>query len=288
MIRGRGVKGTVRSRRRSIVTAFAVLAGLSGAQALDLRSRPYAPTAADRAAVQALAEAPATAFAADAFTAPDGTVLPFRLRSPAVSPGDTLPLVVLLHGAGSMGRDNAAQLSADIKAWAEPAIADRFRAHVVAPQFAARSADYAPDADGELAARPGAPFSAVLALIEHLKERLPVDRSRVYVVGFSMGASTALLAAAREPERFAGIVSFSGVGPERRLAPAAARTPVLFVHGTADTQNPFGSARAWAEALAAAGGRPLFLALEGMGHEVPPDAALAPDWREWLFAQARR
>ena len=59
--------------------------------------------------------------------------------------------------------------------------------------------------------------------------------------------------------------------------------------GTGQVIAMNGSGRAPAgatpEALRAAGGRPRFVAYQGMGHEVPPDTALAADWRRWLFDQ---
>ena len=271
------------SFQMGVALGAALAASVAGAGAFETRSVPFAPTAEQIATVERLADAPAAPFAGERFAAPDGSTLPYRIAPPAAT-GPTAPLVLLLHGAGSMGEDNAAQLGPFVKAWAAPEIAGRYPAFVVAPQVAVRSSEYDEGDDGLRASRLGASLPAILALVEHLSGRLPIDRSRVYLVGFSMGASAALDAVTVEPERFAGVVAFSGVPPQRVLA-RLARTPALLVHGTRDESNPIDAARAWVAALSAAGAKPVFVTYEGMDHQVPPDTALAHDWRDWLFAQ---
>lgn len=50
----------------------------------------------------------------------------------------------------------------------------------------------------------------ILALIDHMDEVHPVDRSRVYLSGFSMGSMFANSLAAAYPEVFAGVVALNG------------------------------------------------------------------------------
>lgn len=226
-------------------------------------------------------------FACERFVDRDGACVPFRLLSPPADVRGPVPLVVVLHGSGAIGVDNEKQLGPFARAWASPAVAAAFPAFVAVPQVPARSADYAPWRDGELASRPGTSLPALLALVESLRSRDGVDPSRVYLVGFSMGGSAALLAAALRPDTFAAVAVFSAIAPPRDLAAAGAATPVYFVHGDADTENPIGSARAWADAMAACGAAPPFVEYVGMDHRVPAAALLAHDWREWLFAHRR-
>jgi len=253
--------------------------------ALERRSVPFASTPEGEEAVRALRDGPIDAFREGSFTAADGTVLPYRLASPA-GPGPH-PLVLLIHGAGSMGRDNVAQLNEVAKAFATPDLAARYPAYLLVPQVATRSCDYEMAGDGLMASYPGRSFPALMGLLDDLARRLPVDPSRIYVVGFSMGASTALNAVTAEPGRFAGAVAFSPVAPHRPLAAGAAATPVYLVHGDRDGSNPIEPLRAWSAAFAAAGGQGVFAEYLGMDHRVPADLVAAHGWGDWLFAQRR-
>ncbi|MEA1673054.1 dienelactone hydrolase family protein [Nitrospirillum sp. BR 11163] len=275
--------------------ALSMMALASAAQAeagrIEERTLPYAPLPADLQAVEEVIRTPLSDdFAAKTYTAPDGRAVPYRLLVPATVVAAQpalvkLPLVVVLHGSGSIGHDNAGQMTGFAKAWALPDLRRRFPAYVVVPQVDARSADYAPGEDGLLASHPGVSLPAVLALVDDLAGRLPVDTARIYVVGFSMGASAALDALVAKPGRFAAAVAFSAVPPDRARAAGVAGVPTLQVHGDQDRENPYAPDHAWAEAVAAAGGAPVFVRYQGMEHRVPPDMILAPGWREWLFAQ---
>ncbi|WP_395674832.1 dienelactone hydrolase family protein [Inquilinus sp.] len=281
---------TLRGRLRLAALAACLLpSAVAAAGTVDERRLPYAPTAAEEAAEQALRRAPIDAFVPHVFTAPDGSPVRYRLLSPAApADGGPLPLVLVLPTSGGIGTDNRNQMRAPLGvSWAEPAIAARYPAYVAVVQVTTRSAVYGPDADGMQASRPGASLPPLLALADDLAGRLPVDPARIYLVGFSMGASAALNAVVLAPRRFAGVVAFSGVPPRRSLAASVAPVPVMLIHGTADRNNPLDADRAWAGALAAAGADPILVVQDGLGHKVAPGMFLARDWREWLFAQRR-
>lgn len=58
----------------------------------------------------------------------------------------------------------------------------------------------------------------IFALIDDLITRYPIDRSRVVVLGFSMGASSALHLARHNPARFQAVWAASGNFPDDALA----------------------------------------------------------------------
>lgn len=234
--------------------------------------------------------APGAPFLRGEFRGADGTPLPYRLLLPPdLRDGETYPLVLSFHGSGAIGTDNEAQLGAFVQTWAAPEIRRRFPAFVLAPQFPARSANYDPDpTDGLPASRSEPPLLAALALVDSLRALYPIDPRRIYVVGFSMGASTAWHALLLRPDLFAAAVPIAGVPPPRSTAPALRSVPVLLIHGNADPENPIDPDRAMYAALRQAGARHVrFWEYEGLDHAVPPDVAAGTAWRTWLFAQHR-
>jgi predicted esterase len=271
--------------RNAVVLSALLLAACASRGRVEVEQRAFDDAAY---ALPADETARRARFTREAFTGPDGTRLVCRVLAPKAPAGGRLPLVVVLHGSGAIGDDNERQLGPFAAAWAAPALAAEFPAVVLVPQASTRTADYWTDADGLLASRAGASLPALVALIEATSHRADVDPSRVYVVGFSMGASAALDSVATRPDLFAAAVAFSGIAPPRASAEAAAGVPQLLVHGTADEENPVGPDRAWAEAVAAAGGRVRLVEYQGMDHRVPPEMMEARDWRAWLFAQKRK
>jgi len=243
-----------------------------------------ATQAAQAALLQGLDRA---AWSAARFQSVSGA-LSYRLLPPAtVEDGKRYPLVVVLHGSGAVGDDNLKQLGQLAMSWAAPSIRARFPAYVLAPQFPERSANYQPSAaDGLLAAQPGPNIPTLTALVADLGKRYPIDARRIYVTGFSMGASASTQALLQQPGLFAAAVAFSGIPPERSTAARLAATPLLIVHGDADTENPIGPDRAMVAALQRQpGAKVRFLEYQGMDHRVPADMLLADAWRAWLFAQ---
>ena len=92
-----------------------------------------------------------------------------------------------------------------------------------------------PTTDG---ARDDVAFS--LDVIEDVAARVPLDRDRLYVAGFSAGGSMAYMMACYEGQRFAGAVSIAGA--LRRPIPdglcPGGPVSMLHFHGYADTQVP--------------------------------------------------
>ncbi len=81
------------------------------------------------------------------------------------------------------------------------------------------------------------------ALIEALSKTYGVDPDRVYVTGFSNGASMTYRLACERPDRIAAIAPVSG-GLAEGLMPGCVRgrpVPMLLIHGTADPVVPFDS-----------------------------------------------
>ncbi|MEL7448017.1 MAG: PHB depolymerase family esterase [Pseudomonadota bacterium] len=87
----------------------------------------------------------------------------------------------------------------------------------------------------------------VLEAIDRLAATVPVDTSRVYVLGFSNGAMLTYSIAAAHPDRIAGIAGVSGalgrVTPggaiDWPIEPPPGGMPTIVIHGSADPRLPF-------------------------------------------------
>ncbi len=254
----------------------------------------FAPTAEQQQVVDAFKQAPIDAFSSGEFVRAGKTALPYRLVAPLPEEskqqgtgGKKYPLLVIFHSSGGVGTDNLLPLNAFTRTFGSMASRRDFPAYVLVPQTPGRTANYTQDAHGVRISKAGADLADVMRLVDDIATRYPVDAKRIYAVGFSMGASAALDAAVASPHRFAAIVAMSGVPPERSLAKPLAGIPIMLMHGTADQENPYEGSRIWANALAAAGGHPIFITYDGMDHRIAPELLTAKPWREWLFQQRR-
>lgn len=181
----------------------------------------------------------------------DGQTLPYRFLSPKTQrKGASYPLIVTLHNSSRLGHDNEAQLEPLARIWLRAQIRDKYPAFVIAPQFETRSSTYVEDASRQvLASAPSADVAAVLALVrETLAKHSQIDRNRVYLVGYSMGGSTAQNLFSRAPDLFAALVSIASVPDFSNLRGIAAK-PVWLIHGKKDDENPYAGSVKLYEAL---------------------------------------
>ncbi|MEW6666656.1 MAG: alpha/beta fold hydrolase [Thermodesulfobacteriota bacterium] len=83
--------------------------------------------------------------------------------------------------------------------------------------------------------------------IDQVRSRLPVDTSRIYMVGYSNGGMLAYLFAAKRPETLAAFaVIAASIGsrpspsePEKMVPPPAAAVPLIAFHGREDDLVPY-------------------------------------------------
>jgi predicted peptidase len=156
------------------------------------------------------------------------------------------------------------------KSWAMPGVRDRCQAFILIPQFPIRSANYGPPSPNQHAT-PSQALSGALELINEFSSMNPVDKSRIYATGFSMGGSAAWLFPSIAPDVFAGIVPISGVAPPNSQAAKFYNLPVLAIHGNADTENPITADRRFVQAIAIRGGRQVSLReYQGLEHQLLP------------------
>ena len=217
----------------------------------------------------------------------------FQLYKPGsalLQPGEKVPLLVMLHGCGQTGLELAAvsrmnRLAARAGFWVLYPEQERVaNAHRCWNWFEQRNGKAQAEA------------ATLLAAVDHVARRQPVDLTRVAVAGLSAGATMAAWMAAYYPSRFCAVAMHSGAAvgtaasaatalsamrgrrpahlPEPHntapatVAPQAVRgaltpvrlPPLLVLHGVADAvvseRNASASATLWAQALGARPGPP--------------------------------
>ncbi|HVP89977.1 MAG TPA: alpha/beta hydrolase-fold protein [Terriglobales bacterium] len=223
----------------------------------------------------------------------DGEQMPYRLFTPdGRVPGRKYPLVVFLHGAGGSGTDNVKQLQgANVfggLVWALPENQQRHPCFVVAPQSDVNWPCVIIEAGQRPRLCPGQRLGkgARLAfeIIDKLVAERPIEPSRIYVTGHSMGGAGVWHMIARRPCFFAAAVPVCGL-PDFADAVAAARIPVWNFNGALDPIEPAERQRRWIAKIVKAGGDPIYTEYAGVEHDSFEWAYTEPALVQWMFAQ---
>lgn len=191
----------------------------------------------------------------------------YRLMPPlALDPGTRYPLILSLHGGGGVGDDNVSQLR-----WWNGVMAkeDWRRAHpsfVVVPQAVSGGTWGERSQVGNLQnIYIKNMIPVVFELIEALQQELPIDESRIYVLGSSMGGTGTWNFLQARPGFFAaGIPVCAGRPPED--VKGLAQTPVWLFHGADDPTAPVENSRRMFDKLSAGGGSIKYTELRGIKH----------------------
>jgi len=258
---------------------------------------PHAPQSDARGApIEAFKkEAPplAARFARATHTNQLGEVMPYRLFRPAVEPGKKYPLVLFLHGSSGSGTDNERQLenanAFGSLVWALPANQRRHPCFILAPQSDVNwpAVRLIPGQLPEILPGLGSGTRQAVEILDELLTKEPIDRTRLYVTGHSMGGAGTWSLLSQRPDLFAAGVPVAGRANLADL-PAAARVPVWNFHGVADPVEPVETSRTILATLQTAGGKPLYTEYADVEHNSFLWAYTEPALVEWLFAQRRQ
>ena len=122
-----------------------------------------------------------------------------------------------------------------------------------------------------------------------MAKRLPVNPRRVYLFGYSAGATHSLTVGVLESEYFAAIAVYAGAWRDREsmatLNFARRKIPVAIFIGDRDEQFSMNSVRSTRAALEKAGHPVQLTILPGQGH-VYPGAVLGVNRNAWAFLRA--
>jgi dienelactone hydrolase len=216
--------------------------------------------------------------------------LPYRLVEPAsIAEGASYPLVVFLHGAGERGDDGVSALRHFADRMATPGMRTRYPCFILAVQCPKEQrwvdADWSAATPPSFADRPSAPMDAVTAAIRTTVRSKPVDLSRIYLTGISMGGYGTWDLAARHPNWFAAAVPVCG-GGDPATASRLVGLPLRAVHGLQDGVVPPERTRTMVTAIRAAGGTAELIEPD-CGHDAWTVAYTPDGTLDWMFAQRR-
>ena len=218
--------------------------------------------------------------------------MPCRVMKPIEFDADKLyPVIVSLHGAGGKGTNNSKQLKDWNRQLAEPQRRKDFPSYVVAPQAAELwNSDH-------------------LEKIKRLIETLPsVDKTRIYVMGHSMGGHGTYIFIQIDPDYFAAAAPSAGSGLRRTEdfidANKIQDIPIWAFHGDKDGTCPIEKDQKVFDEMKRLGGNMKFTIWKGDKHGVSGKMILGADngtthssserchqeadFMTWLFAQTRR
>lgn len=223
-----------------------------------------------------------------------GNTLLYRLLSPDYNLSRKYPLVIFLHGSGERGHDNTAQLKWGVMQFATDKAMSEHPAFVVAPQCPKDEswANLKFDKKGiavlpKETTKPTKPMKLVLELIHQLIKTLPVDTTRIYITGLSMGGFGTYDAIIREPNLFAAAVPVCG-GGDTSKASVIAPIPIWIFHGAEDPVVPVQYDYEMVQALIKAGAHPGLTIYPGVGHFSWVAAYSDPVMINWLFDQRKK
>ena len=206
---------------------------------------------------------------------------------PKAKPQEKLPLVIYLHGAGGVGdrigkvKGQAGSLWRGIRKFGKgPAI-------VVAPQCTKKTKEGGGWIPKDLTVWLG-----------HLKATLPVDETRIYLTGNSMGGYGAWVWGGTNPEHFAAVAPVSGgIGPAgpkdvttkiEAWATNLAKVPVYAFAGGKDKVVPSERSERMVASIRKAGGKQVKLKIyPDEGHNARRVVYFSAEFYEWMFSQRR-
>lgn len=187
--------------------------------------------------------------------------------------GTKYPLILLLHGRN--GTSPAAKLLAT------PWMRKNFSSFVLMPQIT----------DPEIWAMPGytdptlAMHSHVMQILKSVVETYPVDTSRLYLTGHSMGGVGAYGFLSYYPDTFAAAAVLCGIWTEED-AKKIVKTPLWIFQGDLDQAYPVKDVRLLIGKLKDKNKSVQYTEYKNTGHDLKK-AYYSEDVWAWMFAQKR-
>ena len=217
----------------------------------------------------------------------ESDTLPYRLLKP-LNPGaeEKFPIVIFLHGAGERGADNESQLKHISNLFLDSKNRGKFPCYVLAPQCPKNEAwaNYSGKSGSNKTS--SKPSKLVVKLLVQIMREYPIDSTRIYLTGVSMGGFGTWHLLAEHPQMFAAAVPICG-GGDTDSAVKLQDIPIWAFHGAKDEiVNPENS-RKMIKALQKLGALPGYTEYPDIAHDSWVQAYQEPHLLPWLFKQKK-
>jgi len=214
--------------------------------------------------------------------------IPYRFLTPKNNINDQkYPLIITFHNSTRIGNDNENQLEPFAKIWLRPEIYNEYQCYVIAPQFNKRSSNYEKNSDGIQISKPSRDVFALLELIKNIEKEYPnIDKNRIYLIGYSMGGSTAQNLLSIAPNKFAAIISVAAV-PDFSNLKKLSKKNIWLIHGQKDDENPYIGSLELFNRLSS-NGNLIFTTFSNLNHNnIGIPLLLSDEIPNWLFKQKK-
>lgn len=242
------------------------------------------------ACLPAQLSAAAEDFEAKTYAHADGKILSYRIHIPRnQNPAKKLPLILLFHGAGERGDDNLRQLRHGGEAMMAYVNKTTTPVIILAPQCpnGKQWVDTPWGADSHtMPAKPSETMQLVIDLLAEVRAKFPVDETRIYVTGLSMGGFGTWDILQRMPETFAAAMPVCG-GGDSAMAVKIKDIPIRVFHGGIDTVVKTKRSQDMVAALKAAGSKVEYTEYEGIAHDSWTKTYADDKNLAWLLAQKK-
>ena len=201
-----------------------------------------------------------------------------------LKPSEKAPLLFFLHGIGGRGNDInpwADRLSQKPREWFK--YLDQHGIVTIFPQCALG------DQSKSIAGKKGdgwwQPVDLSLLLL-YVAKTYNIDKNRIYLSGFSMGAFGTWSWAIETPRTFAAVVPVAGGGDPKRVG-VLRNVPIWVFHGAKDTRVPPSRSQVMVDALRKAGSNKVKFTIDpDKGHSA--SGFNKPELYEWLVKQKKK
>lgn len=228
------------------------------------------------------------------FTDSVGTELDYYLVTPDdYDPNKKYPLVLFMHGVGGETDQSGYAYLRD------RLFKNGFDCILLAPLAKRDLGQWWVSYEDVLYANPGTAvynqdeitptpaFNAAISLLAETEKNYPVNTSRVYVMGVSMGGYTTWEMITRYPEMFSAAVPICG-GNDPTKADKIVDLPIWTFHGDKDEAVAIDATRAMVAALKEKGSTVVkYTEYAGLDHGIWFKVFDEPEMLPWLFAQTR-
>lgn len=227
------------------------------------------------------------------FKNPEGQVLRYRWHFPdELQPGERVPLLIFLHGAGERGDDNEKTLVHGARDFVSGKLQSLQKCAVLIPQCPEGqqwvNVPWIDDAH-TIPKEASDALKLVKQLMDEVCESNTIDKQRIYLTGLSMGGFGVWDLVSRYPNQFAAVVAICGGGDsDEDVVTRFKHVPIWVFHGDADETVKVKRSRDMVAALNAVGGHPKYTEYANTGHNSWTVTYANPELYRWILSHRRK